>query len=536
MSLYSSSLNVLDGSPEDTQLAHSVLLVHRPSNSQKRKKPRPTLAPIQLSLTFGSGGDSVAHGHSSSETRVRPQTTQQKHRPQVDLMTGSNFGSTVQSSNHRPSKPQPKPPMPQASARPWPSRRPVFSTTFASVSSSSSTTPRSVFLADSDDEPILMKSNHRKYALPALTRTKLTSEYADFWTTTPTSFEIADNSIKSSTYNYPSQSYPSSSSPSPFTTSIVNVVSRPPLRVTSVQGTHHKEPDNVKSALLTVLDPPPGSHRLHPNTTIVHKTLIVPYKPGRPRPTASTVKPFPIYPMLAGITRRPPLNHTTTTTTGAPPASSTPDWPHPGGIASSAFHPEVTTYFPQTIFQRPTSTAGYPNKLWTGPTYESIYDPTSTSVPTSSLITHRPHPPGDFIHDAPIPTVVNVVSSSPTPSTTPEVTTFLSTSTTQQTRYPGLHPAASVVRPVVVTRRPAYRPHQVATVNAILAPPMPSRPISTPAPLGSTGIFSSMLQLFGLEGVGGIASRLTLLKTALFTLLVMFLPPLSIAAAVAALI
>jgi hypothetical protein len=45
-----------------------------------------------------------------------------------------------------------------------------------------------------------------------------------------------------------------------------------------------------------------------------------------------------------------------------------------------------------------------------------------------------------------------------------------------------------------------------------------------------------LMGVLGVDSTGGLMSRLTLLKTALFTLLVMFLPPLTLAAAVAQLL
>lgn len=243
----------------------------------------------------------------------------------------------------------------------------------------------------------------------------------------------------------------------PASTSIVSMMSNRP-KVTSVSNNRSKPPDRIESPSMTVLDSNNQSF------TIVHQKLIVPYKPGRPKPGVSSIG------LLASQTNNQIRQKPNTTETGE--------------VINPSDDAELTTYYPQGLF-RPTT---LPPQPWT--CAPLCHEDTSTSSP---FVTH-------------------VTSTTADPFLTLE---------SQHTFQ---------------TKRPIHHGFQPATVNAILAPPMPSRPISTPAPIGNTGIFSSLMGVLGVDSTGGLMSRLTLLKTALFTLLVMFLPPLTLAAAVAQLL
>jgi hypothetical protein len=182
---------------------------------------------------------------------------------------------------------------------------------------------------------------------------------------------------------------------------------------------------------------------------------------------------------------KPGVSSIGTVLTANAPVRSKPNTTESGDVIDDKNDAELTTYYPQHLFK-----------------------------PTTQ------YPP---CHECPWTMETEMVTYQTTP-TTPFVT--LST-TTKEPQH------AETSSQVIVTKRP---PYPAATVNAILAPPMPSRPISTPAPIGNTGIFSSLMGVLGVDSTGGLMSRLTLLKTALFTLLVMFLPPLTLAAAVAQLL
>ena len=330
----------------------------------------------------------------------------------------------------------------------------------------------------SESEPIVLSSNHRFTVLqrknvtvvqetipdtlpkntpdPWLVTPSSTSSFTEFpklpvTTKGPTSFFTSRVTTAYPPYTVASTHRPSVSTP----TSVMNMLSNRP-KVTAVTSNRHKSPDRIESPSMTVLDSSNGS------VTIVHQKLIVPYKPGRPRPGVSSIGV--LKPGLQGTTR--PKPNTTET-----------------GEVIPSDDAELTTYYPQGVF-RPTT---MPPQPWTCAPY-------CQEEGTSS------------------PFVTHVTSTTQDP--------FL----TLESQH------------VLQTKRPIHHGFQPATVNAILAPPMPSRPISTPAPIGNTGIFSSLMGVLGVDSTGGLMSRLTLLKTALFTLLVMFLPPLTLAAAVAQLL
>lgn len=502
LSLYSSSLNVLDGHPEDTELAHSILLVHKkksPSAQVVTSSHDSTSASSlstgdSLSGTLDSKEESAAPSLASSlsyfTTSMRPTTTTSttsstpkppstvkfsahtfkpfsvssslsyappsvssllkfKNKPSSGTFLFGNFTQVTSfdpnarpsfvSNNHRPSTSSSPTRIPTR-------RRPVFA----------ASTESSIDRIDDDDEPVVVHSNHRK---TFLMRHKLTSE-TDHWTTPITFTEIPHRTQPTASPQtfYPPYSSTVTSRPHVSTpTSFVSVHSRPPLKVTAVHADRNKSPDSVASAPMLVLDS-------NGNVTIMHQKLIVPYKPGRPKPSVSSIG---------------------TILTSNSPVRTKPTASEAGDAIDDKNDAEITTYYPQSLFKPTTQYPACRDCPWTMETEMTTYPSTST-------------------------------------------TPFITISTTTKDPMP-----ADASSHIIVTKRP---PYPAATVNAILAPPMPSRPISTPAPIGNTGIFSSLMGVLGVDSTGGLMSRLTLLKTALFTLLVMFLPPLTLAAAVAQLL
>ena len=356
------------------------------------------------------------------------------------------------------------------------------------------------------------------------------------------------NSISSNIFKSP-HSPPKVSTP----VSIVSVVSKPPIKVASVQGNKYKDPDDIQSGTLTVIDNDPivvsngsktsfdfggsgsGSWNRR-NLTIVHDKLIVAYKPGRPPPSHvfPSSAPAPAVSSVGSVHPVNPIKDDPFTTRKPYNFTGSMEWILGSGSDTNGTTPEpdtVSTYFP---------TIGYPirdqpNQGGGG----NGFGGTVTYPPhrvTSPWPTYDPNILNDFTTPTSMatadsqPVTVTYITTTPTTSTTGRPTSS-STMT-----YPSVSSESSSGHSeviAIVTKRP-YFPS--ATVNAILAPPIPSRPLSTPAPLGNTGIFSNILSLAGISGPGGIMNRLTLLKTALFTLLVMFLPPLTLAAAVAQLL
>lgn len=519
LSLYSSSLNVLDGHPEDTELAHSILLVHKrkPSaGSTSPPAPPSSSSPHNQSATLFSSSSSLSPSDALSSTldiqeeepaspslasslsyfttSIRTTTTTSTTSstpkpPSTVKFSAHTFKPFAVSSSLSYASPSASSPLKfknkpssgtflfgnftQVSSFDPNYVRPSFVSNNHRPGSSSSfsrlpTKRRPVFApttassidrigSDDDDEPVVVHSNHRK---TFLMRHKLTSEHADPWTTPTTFTEFAHRTQTTpspQTFYPPYTSTVTTRQPVVSTpTSFVSVHSRPPLKVTAVHSNRHKNPESVASNPMMVLDS-------NANVTIMHQKLIVPYKPGRPKPAVSSIGTI--------LTANSPVRTKPNTTDG-------------GDAIDDKNDAELTTYYPQSLFKPTTQYPGPCRECpWTMETEMTTY-PSSTPFVTISTTTKDP-----FVAD----------SSS--------------------------H--------VIVTKRP---PYPAATVNAILAPPMPSRPISTPAPIGNTGIFSSLMGVLGVDSTGGLMSRLTLLKTALFTLLVMFLPPLTLAAAVAQLL
>lgn len=569
MSLYSSSLNILDSPPEDTQLAHSVLLI-------QKKKPTPVhiFKPISLSLKMSTSpaaaaaaaaAASVSSSHHSpshssaylsslvnyshtgaftvnSKNRSRASTTSTTTPPtSVSAETNTPFTSSVNgeaslshavhSSAHTMSTTTERS-VNKISAhtlKPFP----VYSSLNYAIKPRPSLIFRNITqvnTADKEKDALLKKqaesssmviSNHRPSPSPHRAQQQQqqssttlnpidsfiqpTASSAPFNRRKPifSSFSSENNEdddrpvivhsnhqkpflgrlkLTSIDYNDQHWSTPLSftevpkvttTTPSPMLlrlstpTSMMSIASRPPLKVASVHSNRQKLPDKIQSSQVTVMDRPGD------NVTIMHQKLIVKYKNGRPKPGVSSVGTI--------------LSALTTAIRPKPNQSEVPE--SESVTPNSNDVPEVSTYYP-----RPST--------WTA----------EPPIPDSCVGCDSPYPS------------VHLPMMSTTSSTTP-ASTSTSTAASSTTMAYDNHGAES--SHVYVTRRP---PYPVATVNAILAPPMPSRPISTPAPLGNTGIFQSLLGVIGADSTGGLMSRLTLLKTALFTLLVMALPPLALIA------
>lgn len=525
LSLYSSSLNVLDGHPEETELAHSILLVHKKKGGTNSVPSKTTSlshlssTPLTSSLssadslsgTLDTKDESAAPSLASSlsyftTTSIRPTTTTSttsstpkppstvkfsahtfkpfavssslsyappsvssllkfKNKPSSSSASSSSgtflFGNFTQVSSFDPNYNRPS--FVSNNHRP-------------TSSSSSSTRPptrrRPVFAAStassidrigSDEDPDDEPVVvHSNHRKTFLMRHKLTSEHADHWTTPTVTFT-----------EFPHRTHPTSSPQTfypPYSSTMttrVPIVSTP----TSFVSVHSRPPLKV-TAVHADRHKSPESIASSPmlvldsnaNVTIVHQKLIVPYKPGRPKPSVSSIG---------------------TILTSNSPVRTKPTTSEAGDAIDDKNDAELTTYYPQSLFKPTTQYPACRDCPWTMETEMTTYPSTST-------------------------------------------TPFVTISTTTKDPMP-----ADASAHIIVTKRP---PYPAATVNAILAPPMPSRPISTPAPIGSTGIFSSLMGVLGVDSTGGLMSRLTLLKTALFTLLVMFLPPLTLAAAVAQLL
>ncbi|KAI2805185.1 hypothetical protein BLOT_004177 [Blomia tropicalis] len=267
-------------------------------------------------------------------------------------------------------------------------------------------------------------------------------------------------------------------------------VRKPAITVANIVSHRVKQPDDI-SASLTVLDPPfvPNSFMQLPlNTTIVHKNLLVPMKEGRPKPTfpSRPTTHFPVYPVVAGITNW---------------QSQTTPW----------LLPAMTTSAPEDLFP-----------LASNDEFK-LHSTTSTPSPPKTI--HQVIAvlaPGQ-----PIPFDHSINKYKGTTSTTTSTTTTTTTSTTTTTPAPSTS-APSPPRP------PSY---PVATsagyVNAIYAPPMPMIRPSQVLEAQSQTIVNWLKPLNKLvdmitPSTYGAVSFLSLVKSALYTLMVMLLPPIAL--------
>ncbi|XP_075590277.1 uncharacterized protein LOC124491548 isoform X2 [Dermatophagoides farinae] len=81
---------------------------------------------------------------------------------------------------------------------------------------------------------------------------------------------------------------------------------RTSISFSNIAGYRVKQPEEIKSATLTVIDPPysaSGIIQLPINTTIVHNNILVPMKEGRPKPKfpIRTTTSYPGYPIITGV-------------------------------------------------------------------------------------------------------------------------------------------------------------------------------------------------------------------------------------------
>ncbi len=466
LSLLSSSLNVIDVEPQDTQLAHSVLIIHRP---KPNKTVKPTIKP-QLSVIY--------------LTRPKPTKLSSINSPIVAALT--NITTTTASyptpvkNNHRPMI------LPFLGIR----AKPSTTSPHVSIFSNSSKTTQSVEY----ETPLIFKNNHKKPTTPLFTRQKLSTEYATTFTT-PSSLSTANKSGFSeySTLSTPLIRPPYVTPISYQTSSLNSAIKRPPMKIMNVNSNKLKQPEEVHSLGITVLDPPyiPGSSMKLPiNTTIMHKNLIVPMKEGRPKPVfpIPPTTQYPVYPIVAGVTKW----HTQTPTN------------------SWAF-PMFTTISPEKIDY--TTVVSEPS--------DSSYE-----TPVTAQSIHRP-------------TIIASNSITSEHSTSDNLSGHASHFVTV-TPIKGLGASNSASNSFIVThtaQTPKPSTSTTGYVNAIWAPPMPviSRPVQAQQSVQSSpisgGWFSPFTNLFSVDSPNGVFSFLTILKTVLFTVLVLFLPPLTLAAA-----
>uniref|UniRef100_T1KT20 Uncharacterized protein n=1 Tax=Tetranychus urticae TaxID=32264 RepID=T1KT20_TETUR len=562
-SIMSSALNVIGGNDDNTQLAHSILLVQRPKN-----RPKPGNVYYWDNTMFTDNSESSASNSDSlpasvPSTTTTTTTTTTTSTTTVDPLSIISSSSETLYSNHRPAIKANK-------TRPWlrptstvKRKKPSNVSLVTSASSPDlSMMPRTTgqpFPFFDDEVPILMSNNHRKFPYTLTTRNKLSSDYASYWTTPSTTALYNDYSMfqKLPTKLPPNRRRSTTTTTTPSPAMIMG--NKPPLKVTHVIASKNKEPDEVKSSILTVLDPHGGSAHLPPNTSIVHRNVLVPYRPGRPKPSPASTTQYPIYPILAGITNWPIQNNYSNNINNnnnlndmtvswqwddADTYSGTTVAPFTAGNDPTSKSPiEFLDPIPVSSINRPTIAI-----IGSRPGGFGSFRPTPTTIITSS--------PSHVISVTPIGSNTgHVISSSPNTSTgqkqqhifgevihSPRPPSGTSASHQSDVNLSSSAAAAAASTSSSLSTSGSSQSFIVTTttttesskpsdsyVHAIYAPPMPSRPVQ---PLSTSSVTNPSVLFSERKNIGcGLFTQLTVFKALLFTALVILLPPLTVAAA-----
>ncbi|XP_074604199.1 uncharacterized protein LOC141857607 [Brevipalpus obovatus] len=570
LSLVSSTLNVVGGDENSTTLAHSVLVVNRrrPCCSSSSLKPghqiRSTTEnyPTPLSSNHRPGVMVAQHKPTQNRPWFRPSSSSNKPSIIMDSIT-SSLSSSSSSSSSSPSS--------------------------SSSSSSQTATSPMPFPFFDEEVPILMSNNHRKTPYSPVTKNKLTTEYANYWTT-PSSVSftnrvtilkppirpIISNAFATSSSSSSTSSFSPFSSFFPTSSSIQQTTHKPHLQVSYVNGNKDKNPDSIHSGVLTVLDAGAsggndGGGSSRPSSTIVHKNVLVAYKPGRPKPEVTmTTTQHPIWPIIAGFQKWPPSrkNYTSPCDSSSPFSSCSPPeaasvpltWDDDTSSSTPSTPPQVTSKSPlDTLDAIPVSSIHRPTiAVFGSKPYRPFVRPIPSQVPSSFDVPTR-YPPVsnqphvtltiapvtvsyDHVHSYNVtrpyigPSSSFSSSSSSCGSCSSDLSSsatsqsFLITTTTSTTppsisfsSTPGSLPFPFELEET--TKRPSD-----TYFHAIYAPPMPSRPMRpSPPPANS----NALLALFGVDSFSGLFARLTIVKSLVLLAMLVMLPPFTVLAAMA---
>ncbi|OTF69300.1 hypothetical protein BLA29_001943 [Euroglyphus maynei] len=265
---------------------------------------------------------------------------------------------------------------------------------------------------------------------------------------------------------------------------------RTSISFSNVAAVRVKQPEEIKSATLTVLDPPypsSGIIQLPINTTIIHNNLLVPMKEGRPKPKypLRTTTPYPIYPIMTG-------NHWHSQQTTTPP------W----------FMTTVTTNAPDRFDIDEMIAVPSENN-----NYTIIQDDYNIFATTSSSY--------------------NITTTTSSPSTV-EITKKISKSPTVYTYRPQKPTTTSTTTPKPSSHQPYKK--RPSMFHAINAPPMPI--IRPPASIVQsnhlffTNVMSRLRKLWTSAMPnpmsGSSQSIIGLLRSTVYSLMVMLLPPIAL--------
>lgn len=311
------------------------------------------------------------------------------------------------------------------------------------------------------------------------------------------------------------------------------------ISIANVIGLRVKQPEEIRSATLTVLDPPyvPNSLMQLPiNTTILHKNILVPMKEGRPKPKYPTrpTTMFPVYPVVAGVS-----NWQSQTTGWVMPAMTTsppetllglssanintslPSNEHFDSINSAALVTKNTTSLPVTLITK---------KIFKHPFNSSSLSEAASSFTTSYHINKPRLPPSPTTtKSTPINLASFVTSTTPIPatsSTTSTTTSTISPFAIHSYHSPKTTSSTTTTTTTTTTRRPSI-------FHAINAPPMPIfRPSDSFVPENQiwNRWMSRLRKLWTTiqPNANGSVSLLTLLRSVIYSVMVVLLPPLAL--------
>lgn len=332
------------------------------------------------------------------------------------------------------------------------------------------------------------------------------------------------------------------------------VLTTSPYLVRLISKQKHKYDDKVLSPTLTVVDN--DANRLPPNSTSVHNNkLVVAIRPGRPKRRPPPTTQFPVYNIVAGIT--PPYNTN---------PSPSPQWrPHSqDGSIYGLLKPTSS----------PTTTAGESNQsssyYQTSSQFGAPHIKFPAAEPTSLQPEHvSPGLPEKF--NLTVPESANIVTPNKVPDkilletgeethNRPPNDAVVVSDSHNISRPPGgsnstITNQDGVMRLKHTTKRPGSRPTPTQRVNIMSANTTVvttnpeelhdvlsnfiaghhqhhnayhdnNRPSQRP------GIMGYILGIFNNSILTSVMALLTLVKTMFVALLVMFLPPMALAAAI----
>lgn len=293
----------------------------------------------------------------------------------------------------------------------------------------------------------------------------------------------------------------------------------------------HKYDDNIVSPTLTVVDG--HAIRVPPNATSVHNNkLIVAIRPGRPmRPMPPTTQ-FPVYNIVAGITppyassphpykSRPasgegtnygllkPTNVTLTTTLAPTFGAANIKFPAPSPSHLQVDHVEYPAHFNVSVpdSAHHVGPNGVPDKIVVNSGEQHVSPPDAVATSDSTLVSR---PLGSIT----ISNGIEKLSTTRKPlrfSTTKRINIVSANTTVITTDPEELH---EMLNGVIAG---SHVQHNITTNH---------RPSSRP------GFFAYVASIFNNSFTTTLIAALTIVKTILVAILVMFLPPLALASAI----